>query len=233
MPDHFQTVYAHHAHAYDRLVSREDMRGNLLATLLEIAPLDGADVVEFGAGTGRMTRLLALMAGRVFAFDNAPAMLAHASTVLEESGLTNWHVGVADNRAMPVPAGCADVVLEGWSFGHSVGWSPDGWREDVGQMLAEMRRTLRAGGTAILLETLGTGNKQPAPPNEGLAELYAWWEREHGFNHAWIRTDYQFESVAEASELTRFFFGEALAARVEREKMTILPECTGVWWRTY
>lgn len=233
MPDPFQTIYAQRAHDYDRLVSREDMRGNLLATLQELVPLAGAHVVEFGAGTGRMTRLLALLARRVAAFDLAPAMLAQARVVLEESGLTNWQLGVGDNRAMPVATGCADVVLEGWSFGHAVGWSPQNWREDVARMLGEMQRVLKRGGTAILFETLGTGSKQPQPPTSGLAELYAWWQAEHGFQHTWIRTDYQFESAAEAAELTRFFFGEELAARVEREQLTILPECTGVWWRSY
>lgn len=233
MADHFQTIYAQRAQDYDRLVSREDMRGNLLAVLQEVAPLAGAQVVEFGAGTGRMTRLLALLARRVAAFDLAPAMLAQACVVLDESGLTNWQLGVGDNRAMPVATGCADVVLQGWSFGHAVAWSPDSWRDEVARMLGEMQRVLKRGGSAILLETLGTGNKQPQPPTQGLAELYAWWQEVYGFQHTWIRTDYQFENVAEAAELTRFFFGEELAARVEREQLVILPECTGVWWRTF
>jgi hypothetical protein len=35
----------------------------------------------------------------------------------------------------------------------------------------------------------------------------------------------------EALELSRFFFGDELADRVERNRWVILPECTGVWWR--
>jgi hypothetical protein len=50
-----------------------------------------------------------------------------------------------------------------------------------------------------------------------------------GFSSTWIRTDYQFKSVQEAAELTGFFFGEELADRVAREKLVILPECTGIW----
>jgi ubiquinone/menaquinone biosynthesis C-methylase UbiE len=231
--DHFQHIYAHDTQRYDRMVGREDQKGNLFAVINELCPLDGLTVVDMGAGTGRVTRLLALLAQRVYAFDIAPAMLSTAQTMLEESGLTNWRLGVADNRAMPLPNACADLVIEGWSFGHAVGWSPDHWREDIHQMLQEATRLLKPHGTLILLETMGTGNKQPHPPTDGLAELYAWWQREHGFAYRWIRTDYQFESVDEAQELTRFFFGDELANRIAQENLLILPECTGVWWKKF
>jgi len=231
--DHFLNIYAHQAEAYDRLVGREDQRGHLFAALMGLCRLDGATVVEFGAGTGRLTRLLALMARRVYAFDFAWPMLAQAQQQLSLSGLSSWRLGQADNRAMPLPDGCADLVIEGWSFGHAVGWSPHDWREQVGTMLGEMRRLLRPHGTAVLIETLGTGQRQPSPPTEGLAELYRWWEEEHGFQHRWVRTDYQFESVDEAESLVGFFFGPELAERVRRERLTILPECSGIWWRSY
>ncbi|MCS6837032.1 MAG: class I SAM-dependent methyltransferase [Anaerolineae bacterium] len=231
--DHFLNIYAHQAEAYDRLVGREDQRGLLFAALMELCRLDGTTVVEFGAGTGRLTRLLSLMARRVYAFDFAFPMLAQAQQQLTLSGLSHWRLAQADNRAMPLPAGCADVVIEGWSFGHAVGWSLGDWRVQVGLMLDEMRRLLKPHGTAILIETLGTGQKQPSPPTEGLAQLYRWWQEEHGFQHRWVRTDYQFESVDEAEALLGFFFGPELAARVRREQLTILPECTGIWWRTY
>ena len=81
-------------------------------------------------------------------------------------------------------------------------------------------------------ETLGTGFETPHPPTEGLAELYRWLEDEHAFAGTRIRTDYRFESPAEAAENTRFFFGDELADRILEENLTVLPECTGIWWRT-
>ena len=39
-----------------------------------------------------------------------------------------------------------------------------------------------------------------------------------------------FESLAEAEELARFFFGDDMADKVLEEKWVILPECTGIWW---
>jgi hypothetical protein len=52
----------------------------------------------------------------------------------------------------------------------------------------------------------------------------------HGFSRTWIRTDYTFEDIEEAVELTGFFFGEELAHQVDQEHRVKLPECAGVWW---
>jgi hypothetical protein len=38
--------------------------------------------------------------------------------------------------------------------------------------------------------------------------------------------------VEEAADLAGFFFGEEMAAQVLKNQSAILPECTGVWWRT-
>ncbi|XWX05370.1 methyltransferase domain-containing protein [Aggregatilineales bacterium SYSU G02658] len=230
MPLSFEHIYAHEAQRYDRLVSREDQRGNLFAALDEIAPFSGLHVADLGAGTGRVTRLLALLAREVVALDASRHMLSEAHARLEESGLTNWRLIQATNEALPLADASVDLAVEGWSFGHAVDWYPDRWREVVDQMVSEARRILRPGGTLVLIETLGTGSKQPQPPTEGLAALYRRWEAQ-GFQHRWIRTDYQFESLDEADELTRFFFGDALADRVRREGLLILPECTGLWWQ--
>ena len=233
MSDHFQNIYRYQAEDYDRLVAREDQQGNLFAALNAIRPLAGLRVVEFGAGTGRLTRLLSVLVERVAAFDIAPAMLAQAQTGLEATGMTNWDLALGDNGRMPVASRCADVVIEGWSFAHVMAWQPQAWRARVDAMLAEMARMLKPGGTAILIETMGTGRRQPQAPNPDLARLYAYWQEECGFAYRWIRTDYQFASPAEAEELISFFFGPELAADCLGSGDIILPECTGIWWKHF
>lgn len=232
MPDHFQTIYANHADQYEALVLREDYEGNILKTLQSIHPFAGLDVVEMGAGTGRLTLLLASLVKSLHAFDNSAHMLDVAITKLNQTGFTNWRAEVADNRALPVADSSADLSIQGWSFGHYCGWYPDTWREAIGAALGEMTRVLRPGGTAILLETMGTGRETPQPPTPALAQYYVWLEQEHGFTVTSIRTDYRFESLAEAERLTRFFFDDELADEVVRRNWVILPECTGVWWKT-
>ncbi|MEM9951129.1 MAG: class I SAM-dependent methyltransferase [Chloroflexota bacterium] len=231
MTDHFQHIYQHDAERYERLIAREDQRGNLFQTLMEIHPFSGKTVVEFGAGTGRLTRIMSVLVQSIHAFDIAYPMLAEAQRVLDETGMENWSLSQADNVFMPVANQSADIVVEGWSFGHVMGWYPDTWQARIDQMLSEMQRLLKPNGTMILIETMGTGNRKPQAPNAQLATLYDYWQNTLGFEYQWIRTDYQFEDVDEADELIRFFFGDAMAESLVAGKNIIVPECTGVWWK--
>jgi ubiquinone/menaquinone biosynthesis C-methylase UbiE len=231
MPD-FKAIYAHHADSYDQLVSREDYQGNILRALSEIRPLDGLDVVEFGAGTGRFTRLLAPLVGSIRAFDASQHMLDVAAETLARGGWTNWRLAVGDSRALPADDASADLALAGWTFGHMTEWYPDTWRDEIGRTVGEMRRVLRPGGTAVIVETLGTGRETPQPPLQRLASYYMMLERDYGFATTWIRTDYRFESRAEAEELTGFFFGAPSPTIPTEDGRAIVPECTGIWWLT-
>ncbi len=224
----FKVVYAAQAERYDQMVRREDYQGNILKALAEIRPLHSETVLDCGAGTGRLTRLLEPFAQHVVALDVAPAMLSVARRTLP----ARVHYLLADNRQIPIKDACADIVIAGWSLGHFVGWYSQHWRREIGRALAEMRRIVRPGGHFIILETLGTGQTKPQPPNAGLAAYYDWLESNHHFSHTWIRTDYRFAAPAEADFLTRFFFGDDLADWICRGKITILPECTGIWWLT-
>ena len=242
MPD-YQEIYRRHAEQYELLVSREDRDGNLVRALNRIRPAAGLEVVEFGAGTGRVTRLLAPLARRIYAFDAAVPMLRVAAgrvpwrqEALEDTGSLGrgWLAAAADHRALPLPAGVADLAVAGWTFGHFAGWYPDRWREEIGRALGEVARVLRPGGTAIIIETLGTGEASPRPPSEALAAYYAWLEEAHGYRRTWVRTDFRFRSRAEAEALLRFFFEELYDERLAgREDLADLPECTGLWWRTH
>ena len=229
MPD-FKEIYANHADRYDRLVAREDYQGNLLRALGEIGPLAGLDVVELGAGTGRFTRMLAPIVGSIRAFDASQHMLDMAAETLARGGWANWRLALADSRELPVEDACADLALAGWTFGHMTEWYPDAWRDEIGRAVGEMRRVLRPGGIAVIVETLGTGRETPQPPAERLAKYYTMLERDYGFTRTWLRTDYRFQSQAEAAELTGFFFGAPAPTTLTEEGFAIVPECTGVWW---
>ncbi|MBA3871378.1 MAG: class I SAM-dependent methyltransferase [Anaerolineae bacterium] len=232
MPDHFETIYASKADQYEALIQREDYDGHILNMMQVIRPLIGIDVVEFGAGTGRLTLMMAPLVKSLCAYEGSQHMLDVAIGKLKSTGLKNWQAQIADNRAIPAESASADLAIEGWSFGHLVGWYPDRWREEADKAINEMKRVLRRGGTIIMLETMGTGRETPFPPTPGLADFYAWLEGDRGFKSTTIRTDYKFMSLAEAEQLTRFFFGDDLADEVVRKNWVILPECTGVWWKT-
>lgn len=223
----YHEIYEKHAEAYDELVAAEDVDGNLMAALQRLVP-DAGQVVEVGAGTGRVTRLLARMGAKVLATEPSAAMLDVARRHL------GAHPGVrfaqAAAGALPADDDSAGAVVAGWVFGHFRYWMPEGWRAEIAGFLAECERVVRPGGVVVVIETLGTGSTEPAAPGPELDEYYGWLE-DQGFARAWIRTDYQFDSVDEAARVTGFFFGEDFAQRVRREQWARIPECTGLWSR--
>lgn len=223
-------VYEAHADQYERLIQREDYQGNILKEIEKLLPLEGLDVADLGAGTGRLTRLLAPKVSFVHAFDASAHMLAEAARSLEAMSVTNWKTSVADHRKIPLEDGSVDLVVSGWSFCYLAVWGGEGWRTALEEGLAEMRRILKPGGMIILFETQGTGVVEVTPPPH-LAAYFAFLTRA-GFGSRAFRTDYRFESLAEAEELSSFFFGEEMGEKVGREGWQALPEWTGIYWVT-
>jgi ubiquinone/menaquinone biosynthesis C-methylase UbiE len=222
-----QEVYAKHAAEYEALVSHEDYQGNILKAVQEIVQVQALDVLDIGAGTGRLACLLQPLARRVIACDLSPHMLGIARGRLRQ-GRDNWLVAAADHRQLPLPAHSADLLVSGWSVGYVTVWAPDYWRDEADAWLSEAHRVLRPGGSIILFESLGTGNETPQRLPH-LENFYGWLDQKR-FQHKWIRTDYRFDAPESASEIVGFFFGDEMKDRILRERLAILPECTGVWW---
>ncbi len=225
-PDHKKT-YRNETENYDQLISREDFQENILREIERICPPDGLDILDMGAGTGRFEVLLAGRAGSLTALDLSPAMLGIARQKLIEIGAKNWHVAAGDHRALPLRSRNYDMVLSGWSICYLVDWYPDSWQRELKLAIDEIKRVIRPGGRLILVETQGTGFENPTPPPH-LGEYFKYL-RENGFIFTWIRTDYAFSDLDEAKSISRFFFGEELAAKVEENNWVVLPECTGFW----
>lgn len=226
MPEHLE-MYANHADQYELLVSHEDHELNIPRALGQITSFEAKEVVELGAGTGRLARLISPIAKSVHAFDASPKMLEVAAAKLKEDGVHNWTVAAADHRTIPLADHSADIVVSGWSIVYLVVWYESTWESELAKGLAEMRRILRPGSNIIILETLGTGHQSPHPP-DNLLDYFAFLERE-GFASSWIRTDYRFDSLQEAKELVSGFFGEEMVGEFIFDEAITLPECTGIW----
>jgi ubiquinone/menaquinone biosynthesis C-methylase UbiE len=228
MSERQRKIYQSDGDRYEALISREDYQGNIPRALDEIVNVDGLDVIDLGAGTGRLTLGLAPRVKSIRAFDMAEEMLRVCRERLAATGLSNWLVEVADHRSIPVEDHCADLVVSGWSVAYLYVWNPETWRVELEKWLGEMKRVLRPSRLIVLFESLGTGNESPIKL-EHLKEYYPWLD-EVGFQNKWIRTDYKFESIEEAEELSRFFFGDTLGDKVRQNNWVVLPECTGIWW---
>jgi ubiquinone/menaquinone biosynthesis C-methylase UbiE len=225
MVDYHQ-IYAEQADAYDRLVGAEDWRGNLPRIIKELIPLQCERVLEVGAGTGRLTRMLPQSA-RIVATEASEAMLRVAATGFDAGRKIGFCT--ADARALPVRDGWADVAIAGWVFGHFCDWHPQSAEAEIDNAIGEMRRCLRAGGTAVILETLGTGTPCAGAPTPGLECYYRRMEDVFGFVRSVVETDYEFADRPTAEELVTFFFGEETARRIGGEARPRLREFTGVW----
>lgn len=229
MSDQQRQIYENDGDLYEALISREDYQGNIIKTLDEIISPDGLDIIDTGAGTGRLAMLLAERAKSIRAFDVSEEMLRVCRQRLELTGLSNWKTDIADHRKLPISDQSADVVVSGWSVSYLAVWNPETWKGELEKWLIEMKRVLRPNGYIVIYESLGTGNERPIEL-EHLKDFYPWLDGV-GFQNKWIRTDYKFKTVNEAEKLSRFFFGDELGDRVKGNNSTILPECTGVFWK--
>jgi SAM-dependent methyltransferase len=121
--------FGHRAEDYDRVRPEYPPEAiDLLVSRLELGP--GSDVLDLGAGTGKLTRPLVERVGRVIAVEPDPGMRA----VLR--GCEAYLVVDGSAEAIPVPDASVDAVVVGEAF-H---WF------DTGVALPEIERVLRAGG---------------------------------------------------------------------------------------
>jgi ubiquinone/menaquinone biosynthesis C-methylase UbiE len=223
-------IYEYISTPYDLLVSKEDYRNNIPGALSEIADFNNKDVVDLGAGTGRLTCMVASESKSIVAVDFAADMLKVTANKLSQMGLTNWKTCVSDLRQIPLEGQSVDIVIAGWSICYVSSSNHQEWNGNLLQVMNEINRVLRPNGTVIILETLGTGNEEPTPP-DFLINYYKTLEEQYGFKHKAIRTDYEFDSVEQAEELCRDFFGDWLGDQIKEEQTRIVSECTGIWWR--
>jgi ubiquinone/menaquinone biosynthesis C-methylase UbiE len=228
MPDH-DVIYQEQASMYDRLISKQK---SVIPFLEKIHSGKGADIVDIGAGTGRLTVPLAKVARSIVALDESAGMLAVTAEKLKAEGLDHWQVQVADHRRLPVEDDQADLVVAGWSICYLASSNHPTWRKNLSQIIGEIRRVLKPGGTVVIFETMGTATEEPDPP-DFLRRYYRALEEEYGFSHSVIRTDYTFRDLDEAEELTRFFFGGEVADKVRKNGWVQVPEWAGVWWRSW
>ncbi|MFD0710502.1 class I SAM-dependent methyltransferase [Paenibacillus sp. GCM10027626] len=225
MPDHAR-IYIEEAEKYHLLISKQPLLHDVIE---EVRPTTGLDIVDVGAGTGRLTAVLASKARSIIAIDESAGMLEVNAKRLKELGLGNWRTIVAEHRKLPLENASADLVVAGWTIAYLANDEVEDGEGNLNAAIAEMKRVLRPGGTIIIFETMGTGEKQPNPPAI-LKNYYKRLQEEYHFSYKWIRMDYTFENTEQAEELTRFFFGDALADRVKQEQLKTVPECAGVWW---
>ncbi|GIO96102.1 hypothetical protein J14TS5_11880 [Paenibacillus lautus] len=223
-----EEIYGKQAEAYESMVSRQP---DLSEIIHGIRPYVGLDVLDLGAGSGRLSMLLARDARSLICTDISEPMLNILDDKLSEANDSrNWTTVVADHRSLPIDSSSVDLIVSGWSISYLADSSHEQWSDHLGLVMDELQRVLRPGGTILILETMGTGTETPNPP-DFLTGYYAQLEHRYGFSYQWIRTDYVFDTVEAALQNTGFFFGEELTDKIQANQWSTVPECAGIWWK--
>ncbi|WP_276357664.1 class I SAM-dependent methyltransferase [Cohnella caldifontis] len=229
MADH-DVIYKESANVYDAMISRQP---DLSEIIKEIRPYRNLDVVDLGAGSGRISSFVAPEAKSLICTDLSRAMLDQLDFKLSQRNMPrNWTTVEADHRELPIPDSSIDMVISGWSICYLASSNQPDWETNLEDVMTEIRRILKPQGTAVILETMGTGTETPNPP-DFLMKYYSQLEEKYQFEHRWIRMDYAFESVEEAIENTEFFFGHELASKIRLNQWSTVPECAGIWWKHF
>ena len=157
------------AEMFDRIAPRYDRLNRVLSfgtdvgwrrravALARLGP--GERAIDLGAGTGDLA--LGLLrasdpSSRVVAVDLSPGMLRIASRRLRGP---RYAAVVGNAERLPFPEASVDRVISGFTL-RNIG--------DLRRALAEMRRVLRPGGFAVLLEL-------SHPPQPLFARVYRWY----------------------------------------------------------
>lgn len=223
-----EQIYQNQSDTYEFMISKQPELSELIK---KIRPYKDLNILDLGAGSGRLASVLAKDAKSLICTDLSSSMLEILDNKLTEQGIArNWTTVVADHRKLPIADQSIDLVVSGWSICYLTNIKNEKWNENLRLIISELNRVLRPNGTIIIFETMGTGTETPNPP-EFLRDYYKALEDDLGFHHDWIRLDYKFRDVEEARKYTEFFFGEELVQKIIDNQWSIVPECAGIWWR--
>ena len=244
-------VYKRFPPQYDLLCLRQDRNlGNIASVVGEVlreaaSPGDVRQLVvaDIGTGTGKLADMIEKWGAHVIGFDRARPMLNYCHDTVHRA----TDVIQAMNAHIPLRNKSVDVAIAGWTLSETKSAHFDTeWRQHIDDSLAEVTRISRR--AVLIMENLSVG--QDAPARSG-SHFYKYLVENAGFTRCWKRTDYVFDSVEEAIQLTRFFFGTKRASLWEsslraqetedstdmetqekHDKGIVLPECTGFFWKT-
>ena len=137
--------------------SADHATGADLARLAElVAARPGTRVLDLGCGGGHVTYAVAPHAAAVVAYDLSPSMLDAVAAEGATRGLTNVTTERGTAEALPFPDASFDFVFTRMSAHH--------WH-DVAAGLAGMRRVLRPGGVAAVVDVV-------APEGNALHDIF-------------------------------------------------------------
>ena len=193
----WELIYWKTPEDYDRLTAGEQVH----LGALDVAQVDGAVVLDAGAGAGRITLPLARRARQVYAMDAAPPLLHLLERKLAEAELRNVELLRGVFRRVPLPDDSVDAVVACSAFGPQ---EARGGKHG----LDELQRVTRPGGRIVIL--------WPEDPA---------WFRRHGFEYATLpgHLTITFPTLEEAYAVANRFYPPAALRHLEATRRPEMP----------
>jgi phosphatidylethanolamine/phosphatidyl-N-methylethanolamine N-methyltransferase len=174
-------AYSLYAPFYDRLFGGVFQKGRI-ATVDQLQPAPGEQILEVGVGTGLMLPLYPANCA-ITGIDLSSEMLEEARKRVIKSRMSNVELRQMDAEVMDFPDGAFDAVVAAYV----VTAVPD-----YRAVLAEILRVLRPGGRLILANHFSNGNRLLAALERMSSPV---------FEHAGFRTDLTLADVLDGTGL--------------------------------
>ncbi|HET6966820.1 MAG TPA: class I SAM-dependent methyltransferase [Ornithinibacter sp.] len=174
-----------------------DRAGVIDSTIDALHPLDGADLLDLGCGSGFHLPLLAARGARVVGVEPHLPLVRHARSRLAAGGCTA-SVVAGDAEAIPLHDSSVDVAHARWAYFFGAGCEPG---------LAELARVLRPGGIACLVDndatrsTFGRWFRRAYPAYDPIA-VQRFWDRQ-GFTTERLTVHWTFDRREDLEAVAR------------------------------
>lgn len=210
-----------------------DPDGLLLSAMQRLHPLDGADLLDLGCGSGFHLPLFAGLvgpSGGVTGVEPHPPLVEAARRrVASMPGAGRPRVLAGSAQAIPLPDDSVDVVHARWAFFFGPGCEPG---------LAEVARVLRPGGTAFFIDNDATSSTfgrwfRREHPRYDPAAVERFWRR-RGFTAERIPMRWVMASRGDFEAVVRIEFSPRVAeAFLAEHRGHEVDYAVNLWWAHY
>ncbi|WP_461000036.1 class I SAM-dependent methyltransferase [Streptomonospora sediminis] len=204
-----------------------DPDGVIDAAMRGVRGTAGAHVLDIGCGSGYHLPGFAREAARVTGVEPHARLAAAARA--RTAGAANVEVRNGVAQRLPVPDASVDVAHARWAYFFGPGCEPG---------LAELRRVMRRGGAAFVIDndatrsTFGGWFRRFLPEYDpGAVERF--WSR-HGFQRTPLTMRWRFRNRTDFEAVVRIELSPQVAAEVIAEHPgTEVDYAVNLWWREY
>ena len=209
-----------------------DPDGVIASAIESLHPLAGATVLDLGCGSGFHLPWFAERATQVIGVEPHEPLLRLARRRLRKvpaAQRDRIELLQGTAQAIPVAASSIDVVHARWAYFFGPGCEPG---------LAELRRVVRRGGTAIVIDNDATRSTfgrwfAAGLPSYDAGAVERFWALQ-GFTREALTIRWSMSTRADFEAVVRIEFAPDLAGRLLAEHPgTEVDYAVNLWWRRY